>query len=919
MNNKFINKINRRRWLILVSFLAGVHSIYSQTGAQNVTGNIKGKVVDSTTGKPLFGVTFIIRSEKVMVMSDENGNYLADNVSPGEYEAEFILSGYEKMIKKVKIVQGKTLTVDTALYFKTARKVVVRTKADNTSASLLTERKKSINAQDAISSEEIAKAGDSDAASAAKRITGITLMDKFIYIRGLSERYSTVLFNGSYVPSPDPDKKMVPLDIFPSGLLDNMVIMKTWSPDLPGEFGAGTVMINPKDFPTEKEFKISIDLGYHSLTTFRDFQTYEGGSMDWLGFDDGTRALPPEATGDRKIILADILNPDGYTVDEVVDLSKRFPKFSDGITGTGLPAGSINIYFGNTYDVGTAKLGVIASALYKEESKNQEKIYKTYNVQAVEQINYTENESVFSTVLGGLLWNSLQFNDDHQILLTNFYTHQSEDTVARITGYNEDLDSDIDALGMQFIETGLFFSQLVGKHRFPGLNSSEFTWRTSYANASRYEPGTLKSLYAFQPLTLTFRDESPMIFYSDNKDETFEVAPEFKIPFRQWGNLEASAKLGGNFLYRERNSNSRRFVFYNAGGVDATLPRDELFQDSNIASDVMYIKEITGTGDYYVGSHTLYGGYGLLDFPIYSGLKLAGGVRYENSRFGVESYDKFSPGVITSSQIDSDSWLPSAALIFSGIEKLNIRASYSQTKTRPDFKETSPFIFVTIVGGEVLIGNPDLVETTIDSVDLRFEFFPGVGQVLALTGFYKYLEKPVEVIEMPSSSTIITYVNIDSVTIYGIEGEIKVDFGFIADALNIFAVSLNAAYIFSEISASDDLFLTNTSRPLQGQSPYIVNAALHFNTPDKKLEFSVLYNIFGERIVRSGSQDLEDTYEQPHHRLDATFTWNMTEKDSIKAGVKNILDPEIKTTQGENLRSSYREGVSAKVGYTHKF
>jgi len=901
----------------------------ANTGA---TGTIRGKVLDSANGEPMIGVTAVIKDLGLYGITDIDGNYTITNVPVGQQRVTYQITGYQPASTAVAVAQGKPARANVTMNYKVSGEVVVTAKRmDSTAASLLSKQKKAAAAQDAISAEQISKSPDSDASDAARRVTGITIVGgKYVFVRGLGERYSSVQFNGSGIVSPEPEKRVVPLDIFPASMLDNIIVVKTYTPDLPGEFGGGVVQLNSRDFPEEDELKVSISTGFHSLTTFKDFRTYSGGNMDFIGVDDGTRNIPAlveNSTGNRRLTDATILYPQGFSAAQLEKFGESFSNNWEANTTKGNLPGGMAVSYAKGFKNAAGKniFGVQTSGMFKESSRNQERIIKTYNVQGDTQLDYVQRTSTYSTTKGALLGLAWLPATHDKFRLNTFYTHNSEKEVREVTGSNQDLGANVIDTRLAYGENGLLFNQLTGEHALPNFLESTVSWKAAYSRATRIEPDQRNTIYTVQPngsKSLTIRDESPLRFYNRNLEQVIDLNPELSIPFNQWSGLKSKFTNGAALLLKEREAVARRFVFLNpTGGVSAAelgQSPNQLFTPQNIAADKFVIKEITQPADQFTGQHLIAAGYSMVDLPLIPQVRLVAGARYEFSDFRVITKDIYNPANTNTAQIKTQNVMPSANLIYSPISDINIRVAYSQTVARPDFRELSPFTYVGMAGGDIFVGNPLLTQTEIKNYDLRFEWFPSPGEIISLSGFYKDLVKPVEMTERFSSGLLVSYTNVPNAYIAGGELELRKNFGFIAKMIEDFSVSSNLAYIVSKVSLPEGGIYTNRERPLQGQSPFVVNAGLNYDNQKSGTSAAVLYNIFGRRMVRVGSLGLGDTYEEPFGKMDLMFRQRVTEKGSIKLTAANILNPLIEAKQNDRLRFQYRAGIDVGISFDYK-
>ena len=921
------------------------------------TGSIEGNVTSALTGKSAIGVYVIVQvnGKPKYSATDSKGYYLLSDLPVGTQTVLFQGGGYLKEEKQITIVDGKTKRLNSALEFEVQGRTVIRgKKKKNTVAATLTERKKSAVAQDAISAEAISKSTDGDAASAAKRVTGVSIFDGGnVFIRGLGERYSAVMFDNVVLPSPNPEKKVVSLDIFPVSLLDNLTVVKTYNSDFPAEFGGGIVNIISKDYPEERIFNISLGTGFHSLTTMgQQFKTYEGGSLDWLGIDDGTRALPSgiRQSDEAGKIVSNVVSAKNYDSDEIEEIGEGFkntytPTSEDAFF---LNSGKIAMSFGDSYKLGTQKLGFFLSGAFSGKLENRTveylRVNNNFNVSkdlTFERTKYTTDKSALLTFFYAPL-------SKHTFKATSFYVHESSDLAQEQMGHDNEYpgEDNVKEYKLQFINTGLFFNQLQGNHEF---SKTKVKWGAVYGLANRYEPDTrIVNLVDENGTGDFYLNETTDInrSFQQHADNLYAFYLNGNIPFKQWAGLQSSLKIGLDWNYRFRNASSRNFRWFNGanGGSPESSgePLEDLFNEDSIVGSIadaptldnFFIKEVSSQADYYLGNLLLIASYFNLDLPLTKTLSVIVGLRYEYSDMNIITYDVFSSTYKDSERepLTPHNFLPSLNAKWGFAKNMNLRLAASQTITRPEFREVTEFKYTALSSLDIIQGNTNLVQTDIRHADLRYEWFMSTSEVFAVSLFYKYLEKPIELLEVPTSGTLYQFVNAEYAHNYGLELEVNKDFGFIHSLLSRFSFSGNFAYIFSQVHVNNDTYeYTSQDRPLQGQAPWIINANLGYESKNN-FTMNVLYNVNGERIKRVGlvASDIpnQDVYQESSGSLDVAVKKKFKWGGSVKLSAKNLLDPEIQETQikensqtGEEkefVLQSYKKGWSVGLSYSQK-
>ncbi|MBN2078019.1 MAG: TonB-dependent receptor [Spirochaetes bacterium] len=932
-----------------------------------------GRVIDASSGDPIIGVNVMIAEIKKVTATDVNGRYVLAAVPAGEYTLVFQMMGYNRSSARVTVKPGVPNALNVSLSFQTTDEVVVEAKRlSNTEAALLAARKKAAVVQDAISSEQIAKSPDSNASDAVKRVTGITV-DKGnnIVIRGLGERYASAMFADSVIPSPDPDKRIVPMDIFPVGLLDNLTVVKAYTPDRPGEFCGGVVQINPKDYPEEFEGKVSVGISAHERTLGKKFWTYPGGKWDWFGVDDGTRAKPKSLPKWNLNLFPDFMRIRvGWEMQNVYTPEKSY----------GYPGGSLQFSVGDSITFKEKyTLGMIASGVFKEDFRNVVTDYFRIqsNFQPVKK--YRIEDSKYGTTKGALF--SLGFSTGGQKLRsTTFYTHQSSDSTRVTTGYNKDRQESVSGIDLakqyqlQMVMSDLLFTQLSGEHHFPRAAKSTIAWSGSYARASRTEPDTRNVILIDRAddgvpgLYSLYRSDDVKRWWMEHVDWTMEGTASYSVQFKQWSGIYAKVKAGGGYSYRKRVSDKRSFQWQNDGSLNPGVydPIDvflswPFIEGAASGPRKFSIKETTAQFDEFSGSLSLASGYGMIDFPLIKEIRLVGGARYEYSDMDIRYFDPTRSLYRDAQQepLDKHNVMPGVSLTYSPISDINLRGSFSKTVARPDFREVIEFKYLLLSKDAEVKGNPNLEQTDIYNYDFRIEWFPSASEIIAASFFYKYLSKPIEMIELIGSAgtDIYTYKNAEYATNLGCEIELRKNFGYgpprVKAVLEGFSALFNFTYVHSRIRVSyvekkqldpenppgsvldliNTTFYTNRNRPLQGQSPWIVNTGFEYANNKIGLDVSLLFNIFGPRIVRVGTLrsyvPYGDVYEEGFPKLDLMVKQNILEYGHIKFTASNLIDPKVRLTQEITHSSylykrkitteSYRVGRNFSLSYGYSF
>ncbi len=922
----------KTRTAFLCLFL-GVLLIVPPLWAQS-KGKVIGTVIDEYNGMTLPMCPVEVVGTEIVAFTEMDGKYVLE-LEPGSYEIKVTFPAYEEKVVAVEVVAGEAQTVDIVLGLVRFREeVLVTAEAATpelfTSEAQMVERKKASVIADNLAREEMTKNADSSAASAVQRVTGLSVVDnQYVFVRGLGERYSNTLLNGAVMPTTEPDKKVVPLDLFPASLLDSIQVIKSYTPDKPADFSGGLVQIESRNFPESRALNFGMSMGSNSQTTMEPYLTYPGGSSDWIGFDDGTRALP-SVIPDEKVVRGTPLIPGrGFTPEEMETFGKSFANVWEPRPGNSAnPNQSYSMVWGDSGE----KLGGIVSLSYKtgnqfvEEERN---FYKVSQESIALQNDYDFKVSTNKAQLGVVGNLAYHFSPTNRISWENFYSHNSKNETRVFEGFNSDIRTDIQNSRLYWIEEGLFSSKISGKHFLPDLSNSQLDWRFNYSRANRDEPDLREVLYEYRPSTDKFvlADESQSGFRMFNglDDHVYDLAADWSTFTTQWNGLPTMVKFGAQVTDRDRDFASRRFRFSprNTIGVDLSQPPEVLFSEENLSGSnpVFELNEETRNTDAYTAGQQIFAGYGMVDLPLSDDWRFVGGVRIENSQQNVTTVDPFNterPPI--ESGLDDTDILPGLNVVYRLNDAMNLRSGFSQTVNRPEFRELAPFEFTDVVGGRAVVGNPDLRRALIQNVDLRWEWFPNASEVVAASFFYKNFTDPIERVVQATSQLRTSFQNAQGAVNKGIELEVRKNMG------QWFFAAANYTFVDSAIELERGTAQVQTSldRPLAGQSKNVFNGIFEFHIPEGRsissggvirsegyflggLSVRLLYNFHGDRITDVGSLGLPDIIEEGRSRLDivALYRWNQI---VFRFSADNVNDPEHLYTQGGELQRRFRYG-----------
>ena len=915
----------------VAAFLAGDAGLQGQDNS----GTVLGFVYDASTGNPIPQVKVEMTGEVTITATTTiEGSFMVDDVPAGVYVVSYQSANHQGVnVEDLAVLAGEIADASTVMSAKgettevTVRATVAASVA--TQEAMLVERKLASTVSDTISAEEIRGGTSSDASEAIEKVTGVTTMNDFVFVRGLDPRYSGTTLNNALLASTEPERRVVPLDLFPASLIDNIKVQKTYAPDLPGEFSAGLVQVETTEFPTRPTLNVSYSIGYNSQTQGRNFLDYPGGGRDFFGFDDGTRALPDAIPVDERV--------DRFTFsrDELQAFGRSFANNWERVTrDLSRPAMSWNIVAGNTY----GKLGVVGALTFSNSLQtmfDQERNYYLPNPQAalgnanagppVLASDFDYDESTESVRLGGVLNVSYQFTPENKLSFKNFFSRDSDDNARYYEGFYQDFNTDIRNQRLRYIERTIRNSQVEGEHLFTGMGNSILTWAMSYSSATRDEPDLRESLQIYQPRTdsFIFFDDSQSAFrmFNDLDETILNPSVDMMVPFYR-GAFSGAIKFGANYSSRGRNFRSRRFRLNlrRSRGMDLTLPPNDLFAEENIRPRGFELNETTRVTDAYRGTRDVFGYYGMLELNLAAKWRIIGGLRVEEVDQDVTTFNQFLPETGREpAPFATTNLLPALNLIYSLTPKQNLRVGYSQTVSRPDFRELARFGFLNVVGGLQTIGNPDLVQTDISNYDMRWEYFPGGNQLLAASFFYKNFDRPIERTMIAAVALLRTYSNARAARNFGFELEFRRGLNFLSPKLREFAVSSNLTLVESNIdleNVGENVVLTSLVRPMQGQSRYVANVIAEWARPKARSTARYYLNYFSSRITDVGAFGLPDVVQDGLATMDFVYEFTLKGDDrwKLRFAAENLNNARWFLTQGGSTFLAYREGRTISIG-----
>ncbi|HXV85076.1 MAG TPA: TonB-dependent receptor, partial [Gemmatimonadales bacterium] len=904
----------------------GVRANGLSLGVSVETGRVVGVVRDAGQGSPIAGVEVLVDGTDLTASTALDGRYTLNAVPAGTVALRFRRIGYQaKRVAGIQVptrgITEQNVTLESQVV-RLEEVVVTSTLAERGSVSRAVEEQRlATNIINTISMAQIERSPDSDAGQAVQRVSGVTVQDgKFVFVRGLGERYTTTSLNGSRVPSAEPERRVVPLDLFPSNLLEAVTTSKTFTPDQPGDFSGAQVDLRTREFPAGRAFSLSASMGANAAITGKSVLAAPTVGREWLAVAGAERAMPQ--------IARDAGDLTGATQSDINAIVASFRNAWSGRPATGAPSGSFSMSFGGEDPLLGVPIGYVGSLTYAtgpETRAGEERAVAVVGSNGTRPQNeYTGSSTRTSVLWGGLVNVSTRLGGHSKIALNNMYDRGGENEVTHYQGNNEEFGYDFDLTRLTFTERTVRSSQLTGQHLLAGRHQVE--WSGTLSGVTRNEPDRSDVVYvatrdpATGALTPSYWFGAPR-----SATRTFSALEETSRDFRTSARLtlgppsrEFAVKVGGTVRRTERDADSRAFdiINFTLDESERAGQAETVFDETNAAAGRLGLF-INANGGRYQATDDNLAGFIQLEVPVTRAVKLVGGARVERAQLEVSSLSpQGQPAVAT---LDDTDLLPALTINVGLSERQNLRLSISQTLSRPEYRELSPVSHFDVLGGLVLYGNPQLTRALIQNADLRWEWFPNPGEVISLGAFAKRFQNPIErVVKGTTGALTLGYVNADAAHNYGVEFEMRRSLADLGALLSAFTVFGNATVMRSEITPgnTDVSALTSPNRPMVGQAGYVVNAGLGYLHPRHDISATLLYNVVGRRIHEAGAIPLPDSYEEARHVVDVALRLPVAGGLSMKVDGKNLLDSPYRVTQGDVTRHRYRTGRTFSVGFS---
>ncbi len=921
------------------------HAAFAQSGF------LRGQIIELETGEGLFGATITKQGTAQGAVADFDGNYNLNLESGVHTIVVQFVSFQTKTIEGVEIVEGKVTSLDVTISEdaqQLADVVITAEQIRDNEVALLAVQRKSVNTVDGISAAAFKKVGDANLSSAMKRVTGVTVQGgKYVYVRGLGDRYTKTSLNGMIIPGLDPDRNDVQIDIFPTAVLENVIVYKTFSPNLSGDFVGGLVDIQTKAFPDEKSTSVSLSLGYNPNMHFNSNNvSYKGSATDVLGFDNGQRELPI-ASGTHIPTLPN---------DFVGETTRKFKPTLGGdrttnFMNTGLSIShrnqirKENVTFGynaifNYKNTQTFYEGVIQKKYEKDRTSSEIELARDYSSLG----DLSENNVLWSGLVTGAIK-----TDNHTVGINLLHSQNGKSSaMSRTLKYSTlnnptTIHNDI----LAYSQRSMTNNTIYGKHVFGDL---KIDWTNSLMYSKMIDPDYRDTRINEDDGEFGFRNGGNMNrFWRDLS----EVSESFKVDLTYELNDANKLKVGGLMTFRNREFNVDAYNYEPLSAFDVAYnDANWLLQEENIYSSTnpggLYIQDNSKDYNNYEGSQSIFAGYVMNEMKITQKLKSIYGMRVESTQMYYTGIRRLEEGgtiemndVKTLNEVNL---LPSVSAIYALRDDMNLRASFNKTLARPSFKEKSSALIEDPITRITFIGNLDIEQSEVLNYDVRWEYFFGPSEMVAVSGFYKDFTNHIELVTFPNDISTVKPRNVGEAAVYGTELELRKGLGFINPSLEDLSFGTNVSFVISKVNRQtvsvnesglteyeNEVSYTGSEqgvdkyRDMSGQSPYVVNGYLNYQNNVLGMNGNISYNVQGRSLFIVGTSEGPSIYTNPFHSLNfkVSKTFGEEGKSSVSLMAKNLLDQSkervYKYRNDEQIFSVFNPGRQFSVKYTYNF
>jgi len=911
------------------------------------TGTLKGKIIDSKTQEAIIGANVVIDGTTTGASTDLDGNFNIKAIPAGTYNVVISFLSYKtKKMEGILIESGKISVLNTDIeedVENLGEVVIVSERETGSEISVIEELKQAEQVAVGVSSEQIAKTQDKDASQVIKRIPGVTIVDeRFVMVRGLSERYNAVLLNGVLTPSSEVDVKAFSFNIIPSNTIDRMFIYKSGAPELPGEFAGGIIKIFTKNIPDENFTSLSISSSYRLGTTGHNMQMYQGSSTDFLGFDNGTRQLPNNFPS----LLTNVSNA------QRAEASRTLSNNWTLSPQQALPDLSLNFSMGRRFKWGNTRVANLTAVTYSNSRQiaNIERFrYQVFDpsIQRSPQIFRFNDYMSEQTVRIGIMHNwTFSVNAKTKIEFRNLFNQTGIKEGVFRTGSEAVNNFDVQNYALRYESRSIYTGQVAGQHELKD-GKSNLDWTLGFSFTNRREPdyrryrtqtpsGSGNDFRVSLPPGASLFDNAR--FFSNLNETVFTGALNYESRIRFRGSDDNPIKLrAGFYVERKDRDFTARWMALGIANISTfdnslTSPSiQQMFDPQNINAVTGFsLQEGTLPRDRYTASNTLVAAYLGAFMPLSDKLNIAFGLRIEHNIQLLNSADQGGTPININNTITSP--LPSINISYNLNERMLLRGAYCLSINRPEFRELAPFLYYDFNFETNIIGNPRLKTPSIQNADLRWEFYPREGELISFGVFYKRFENPIEMRTIITGGNAQQFDFINAIAAQNFGAEVEIRKGFLESGskfIRDLTFTFNASWIQSSVDLGAAAVVQDRNRPMMNQSPFIVNTGLFYNNRESKFQATILYNVYGRRLFAVGDVFYPSIWEMPRNIVDLSITKGFGKSLEIRLGIQDLLNAPVQLVQDSNRDAKitgiderimfFQRGTSVSLGLKYNF
>lgn len=900
-------------FLFSLMSLSAVERLESRKAASK-PGCISGIVMDKEFNETLPGAAIQIVGSSDGTITDIDGNFEIANLNPGKYTLRFTYISYEpKEVAEVSVESGKITRINIEMGKANLQlnEVVVTGRRNNEGeGALLLERKLSTVAVESMGAKEMSIKGISNVEDGVKKITGIsTSGNNQVFVRGLGDRYSITTLNGLTIASPNPDHKLIPLSLFSSSLVKNIKVSKVYNPNAFGDYAGAHIDIETKENSKNSYLTLGVSTGGKAGTLLKPFYKADQ-PCNYFGFN-------------RSMNLSQQVK-DMSSKDFATLRKSPFSESFSATKGTALPEIGLSLNGGKSFMFGENELSISVNAQFDNEYTNYTNtLQSTMTAQGEILDAFTSDKWSYETTTSALGQISFSLKDRNRFSYNILYVNKSEDNFATREGF--------DAEGMPLLANNSLYrnyqllnNQLIGVHEL--ARKWNIDWKGAYGHTKSDEPDRRQIMYlknengGYDLFKLNQQETSRFFANLSEKEWTGNVSLTYLPSGRS--NAANKVRLGGAYKNKSRDFESSNY-YYNLKDINPEITdiyHPDFINDANIANGSVSIKKVALPRNNYYANNWVAAVFMDFGYKVIESLLLSGGLRYESSLQSVRYWT--DAGKEQKAELKSNDLFPALNIKYSLDQKQNFLFSASRTITRPSFIEMAPFEYKESYGGAAVRGYADLKNGINYNLDLRYEFYPAPGDLISISGYYKYLDSPIERVQEYAGAAINTFRNVDKGQVAGFEAEYR------KNILRNLRFGVNASYIYTVIQLPENGIYTDKKRQLQGASPYLINADINWSPlqdNERNLSLALVYNVRGPRISSVGINGVGNVKEEAFHSLDFNGIMQFNSKMQMKLSFKNLLNQanrfkqEVANTGEEKLVERYRKGTSFSVGFNYTF